>query len=369
MKKAIKYTIRSLLGLLAIVIITLLGYAIYMQENYYRIPDHQVIHIKNNQAKTLATNKTYTLTTYNVGFGAYNPKYSFFMDTGEMKNGAKTRGKYGTAVSKASELADTKGAIATIKKQNPDFAFFQEIDTNSTRSFGVNQVKMAENAFDDMGSSFAQNFHSAYIAFPLNNPHGFARSGILALSKYHIDSSERRKYFVSSSLIEKFVDLDRCFNVMRLPVKNDKELVLINSHMSAYDKGGLSKKKQLALLNHVMKAEIQKGNYVICGGDFNHAFGTKYVAHFKSEQKQHDWLAVLSQKDLASSGMRMITAQNADDVPTCRGSDIPYKKGVTYTTIVDGFLVSPNVQAVSYNIDTQFAYADHNPVKLSFSLR
>ncbi|MDK7075501.1 endonuclease, partial [Lactobacillus gasseri] len=92
--------------------------------------------------------------------------------------------------------------------------------------------------------------------------------------KYHIDSSERRKYFVSSSLIEKFVDLDRCFNVMRLPVKNDKELVLINSHMSAYDKGGLSKKKQLALLNHVMKAEIQKGNYVICGGDFNHAFGT-----------------------------------------------------------------------------------------------
>lgn len=86
-EKAIKYTIRSLLGLLAIVIITLLGYAIYMQENYYRIPDHQVIHIKNNQAKTLATNKTYTLTTYNVGFGAYNPKYSFFMDTGEMKNG------------------------------------------------------------------------------------------------------------------------------------------------------------------------------------------------------------------------------------------------------------------------------------------
>lgn len=369
MKKGIKYTFRVILAILGIIFITLIGYAIYMQANYYRIPDHQIIHIKNNQSSVLSTGKTYTVTTYNVGFGAYNPKYSFFMDTGEMKNGTKTRGKYGTAVSKASELADTKGAIATIKKQNPDFAFFQEIDTNSTRSFGVNQVKMAESTFNNMGSNFAQNFHSAYIALPLNNPHGFARSGILALSKYHITSSERRQYFVSSNLIEKFVDLDRCFNVMRLPVKNGKELVLINSHMSAYDKGGLSKKKQLALLNQVMKAEIKKGNYVICGGDFNHAFGAKYVAHFKSQQKQHDWLAVLSQKDLASSGMKMVTAKNADEVPTCRGSDIPYKKGVTYTTIVDGFLVSPNVKAVSYNIDTQFAYSDHNPVKLSFSLK
>ena len=59
---------------------------------------------------------------------------------------------------------------------------------------------------------------------------------------------------------------------------------------------------------------------------------------------------------------------NLDDVATCRGDDIPYEKGVTYTTTIDGFIVSDNVTATATNIDNSFEYSDHNPVRLSFSL-
>ena len=52
-----------------------------------------------------------------------------------------------------------------------------------------------------------------------------------------------------------------------------------------------------------------------------------------------------------------------------RGADIAYEKGTTYTTIVDGFIVSGNVQATAENIDTGFDYSDHNPVQLTFSLK
>ena len=36
--------------------------------------------------------------------------------------------------------------------------------------------------------------------------------------------------------------------------------------------------------------------------------------------------------------------------------------------MLDGFIVSDNVSATAENIDTNFAYSDHNPVKLTFRL-
>ena len=63
-----------------------------------------------------------------------------------------------------------------------------------------------------------------------------------------------------------------------------------------------------------------------------------------------------------------VEADNGFEVPTCRGADIPYTPGVNYTTVVDGFLVSDNVRASAQNIDTGFAFSDHNPVLLTFEL-
>ena len=345
------------------------AYVIYMQTHYYRIKDHQALAIKHkfSQPKELKTGATYTASTYNVGFGAYNQDFSFFMDTGKMKDGTKTQGKYGKAESNAAVLQNTNGAIKTMEKVKADFMLFQEIDTNSSRSYHVNQVQKMSQNFSNYEEIFANNFHSPYLLYPLNDPHGAVQSGLLSLSKYSIDQAVRRKYPVTTSFITKFTDLDRCFTVMSIPVNNGHKLILINSHMSAYDKGGKMRVKQLKLLNSVMESEYKKGNYVIVGGDFNHTFGRKMLTHFKSQQKVPDWVSVLSDKELAPD-MRMIHAENESTTPTCRGTDIPYQKGKTYTTVIDGFLVSKNVQATSENINTKFAYADHNPVKLSFKL-
>lgn len=78
-------------------------------------------------------------------------------------------------------------------------------------------------------------------------------------------------------------------------------------------------------------------------------------------------MAVLTEDDLAD-GVRIVRAENELEVPTCRGADIVYTKGVNYTTVVDGFLVTDNVRAAAENVDTDFAYSDHNPVKLQFEL-
>ena len=145
-----------------------------------------------------------------------------------------------------------------------------------------------------------------------------------------------------------------------------KELVLIQVHLSAYDKGGLIRAEQLALLNEVLAREREQGNYVIAGGDFNHDIAES-IESFPSGQKTPEWVYQLDSDDLAD-GYRFAKAENAAEIPTCRGADIPYEKDVTYTVVVDGFIVSDNIEAKAENIDGGFLYSDHNPVVMEFTL-
>jgi len=367
MKRVFKTVLIAVLGLLAAIALVVGGYVAYLSVHYYRIEDNFPVETKNARTAVLEKDKSYSVLTSNIGFGAYNHDFSFFMDTGEMKDGTKVQGKQARAQSKQIVLANTQGAIDTAHDANTDFCFFQEVDTNSTRSFQVNQFQKITSAFSESSSAFANNFHSVFLYYPLTEPHGAVNSGILTLSKYKTDENIRRSYPVDPSFPAKFFDLDRCFLMTRVPVSNGKELVLINSHMSAYDAGGTIRKKQITLLNQVLKTEQDKGNYVIAGGDMNHDIaGT--IQHFKSEQKVPSWVFEFPSKEL-TQGIRIVRASNADSVATCRSTDLPYTKGVNYTTVIDGFIVSDNVKATSENIDTDFAFSDHNPVKLTFQLK
>ena len=47
---------------------------------------------------------------------------------------------------------------------------------------------------------------------------------------------------------------------------------------------------------------------------------------------------------------------------------MPYVKGENYLTNVDGFIISDNITATAENIDGEYMYSDHNPVKIEFTL-
>ncbi|MDD3428878.1 MAG: endonuclease/exonuclease/phosphatase family protein [Oscillospiraceae bacterium] len=363
-KKVLKYTAIGVGAVLALVVLFVAGYIIYMQANYYRIADNTALTVTQNQTQTLQQGQAYTALTYNIGFGAYNPDFSFFMDSGTMLDGTEVTGVNSRAQSAQIAQGNTDGALAAIQAQNADFCLLQEVDEKATRSFNINQVQQISAAMQGYGSVFANNFHASYMLYPFHEPHGSVQAGLLTLSRYSVSEAVRRSYPVDVSFFTKFFDLDRAFAVLRLPVENGKELVLINSHMSAYDKGGTVRVRQLKLLNDVMAEEYEKGNYVIVGGDFNHALaGT--VNAFETQQQVPAWVYVLESTDLAS-GFRVVAGTNA---PTCRSTDIPYTKGVNYTTVLDGFIVSDNITATAENIDTDFAYSDHNPALLTFTLQ
>lgn len=367
MKKNLRKISIILLCIFAAVILIAGGYIGYLLLQYDRIDDNVALEITNAQQGELATDTAYTAITYNIGFGAYNHDFSFFMDSGTMLDGTEVTGRYSRAQSEEIVMTNINGAIAVMQAENADFYLLQEVDVKSTRSYKINEADMITNTFSGYADIFACNFHSAYLFYPFSEPHGSVDSGLLTLSRYAVTSAVRRSYPVDGSFPAKFFDLDRCFEVLRIPVAGGKELVLINSHLSAYDEGGLIRAAQFQLLNTVLQQEAEKGNYVIVGGDFNHTLcGT--IETFASQQQIPGWVYALDESMIAE-GYTVVAAENITEVPTCRSTDIPYVKGINYTAVLDGFIVSSNVEAVACNIDTDFEYSDHNPVRLTFILK
>ncbi len=376
-KKVVKITAITLAALFGLLILIVLGYVIYVAAQYYRIEDNAPLTIDGTAETPVETGRDYTVVSYNLGFGAYSPEYSFFMDTGEMKDGTKTSGIYAKGMNKADVEKNVKGQIDTLKTLSADFCFLQEVDESADRSYHINMRDEICKSLSGYASTYACNFHTANLLYPFNDPIGKSESGILTLSRYKMESAARRSFPVTDNFIDKLFDLDRCFSVHRLPISgSDKKLVMINLHMSAYDKGGTIRAKQLEMLNSILSAEYAAGNYVVAGGDFNHCLiadgfesDEEALNHYESGQKVPDWVkgSALHGDELAEGFQIKASATGA---ATCRGADIPYEKGVNYETVIDGFIVSDNVE-VTYEgtVDAAYAYSDHNPVKMTFRLK
>jgi len=87
---------------------------------------------------------------------------------------------------------------------------------------------------------------------------------------------------------------------------------------------------------------------------------------FETKQEKPEWVYGLNNDDL-NENFSFATNNN---IPTCRSTDMPYEKNVNYTVVLDGFIVSKNVDVIMVeNVDTNFEYSDHNPVYMKFVLK
>ncbi|MDE6274896.1 MAG: endonuclease/exonuclease/phosphatase family protein [Clostridiales bacterium] len=363
-KKAALITAFTAVGLVVLFVLTVVIYLLYVICGYYRLEDNLPLEVSNNIEVKATTGTPYTVMTYNVGFGAYSPEYTFFMDTGIMKDGTPTQGKYGKAISKADVEKNIGGSSGIVKEHSPDFAIIQEVDYDSSRSYGVDE-RVYFSGLAGYASTLAVNYHSSYLFYPFGDPHGKNNAGIMTLSKYRIADSTRYAFPIADGF-SKFTDLDRCFSITHIPVENGGTLSVISLHMSAYDEGGVIRKQQAELLKGVLTSEYEKGYYVIAGGDFNQDL-IGNLEKFPSDQQVPPWVNTYDQEDIPAHFS--IVADTNSEVGSCRGADVVWERGKDYTCVIDGFIVSDNVTVEGVQIiDTDFAFSDHNPVKMTFVL-
>lgn len=307
-KKVLK-TIGVLLGFIVVIV---LGYIIYLYASYHRIEDNKSLSVESHTEtkQTLTTGKQYSAITYNIGFGAYTPDFSFFMDGG----------KSSWAKSKKSVLKTVKNAGNLTKSYDPEFALIEEVDLNSTRSYHVNEYSILKKCLKNYDTVFAQNYDSAFLFYPFTQPHGSSKAGLALFSRYPIKDSLRRSLPISTSY-NKFFDLDRCYSVSRIPVDNGKYLVIFQLHMSAYGNSDKIRKGQIRMLPE---------HFSFCMDQL--------------PKKENLW-------------------------NSSRNADMKYILGKTYTVTLDGFIISDNVKCDMYkNINTGYSYSDHDPVYVKFEL-
>lgn len=375
-KKVIKITGIILLAL----VIVLAAYIIYLYASYHRIPDNQELQVEEISQNTeagneLTTEKNYSALTYNIGFGAYTPDFSFFMDGG----------KSSWAKSKDSVKETIKGAGELVASKDPDFALVQEIDLDATRSYHVNEYSILKENIPAYNCVFAQNYDSAFLFYPFTQPHGKSKAGLALFSKYPITGSLRRSFPISTSFT-KFFDLDRCYSISRVPVDNGNELVIFELHMSAYGNSDAIREGQIRMLSEDMQKEYEAGNYVICGGDFNHdlkAADTQSKASDASNNTQTDsgdsaepesWAYPFPRSELPEHFSFCLDQLSEDEKNnlwnSARNADMEYVPGETYTVTLDGFIISDNVECTKYeNVNTGYSYSDHDPVYMEFQLK
>lgn len=333
----------------------------------YRPDALEDVEIINNQNNLVMIGDTYQALTFNIGYAGLGKNEDFVMDGG-------TKGR---ADSISVVEAYFTGIKNILSENESDFYFLQEVDQKARRSYNINQVEALSNLVGSTYSShYAYNFKSIFVPFPvsLTDYIGSVESGIQTFVSYKVASSERHQFPGAFSWPLRVANLKRAMMVTTLDIQDsDKQLVLVNLHMSAYDSDGQLRDKEMAYLATFLETQKALGNYVVVAGDFNQTFPD---ADGLFPVSSNLYEAYTIEDDFLPAGYNYAIDLNH---PTCRLLNQPYEKGTKGTQyyLIDGFIVSDNIELVKIGLEEtakavtlneEFLYSDHNPVLLKFKL-
>lgn len=324
-----KNLLRVLLKFLALVLVAFLVFFFWASSPTMDEKDYAKL-IENDYSTTVSNDSIYSIVTYNVGYlsGMTNNR----------------------AVAKPKQLFDDnlKKVKEELKKVNPDIIAFQEIDYNASRSYEVNQ----EEEFSKLGYNYVAkgvNWDERYVPFPYWPPSmhfGKIISGQSILSKYELKDYERivLERVPDNPFYRDALYLERLAQVVKV-VLDGKEIVVINTHLEAFDKA-----TRIKQLNHVIDIfkEHAETHPTILLGDFN------------SDPKYKD-PAINKMFDLPGVGNVAFSKDNYD---------LTFDTKDPFERLDYIFYTENTIEYVSGKVLKNFEQAsDHLPVVMKFKLK
>jgi endonuclease/exonuclease/phosphatase family metal-dependent hydrolase len=336
-------------AVIAVIVVLIIVYALISD---YRPKEKTLVEVNEN-AGQIADSSVITLLTWNIGYAGLDKDMDFFYDGGKK-----------VATPKPQLLKNLGGIMGFLKANDSiDIILLQEVDRKSKRSYKIDEFATIK-AHEKMASNaFATNYKVFFVPVPVSSPMGSVYSGIATMSKYIPSSSVRYSFPGQYGFPKQLFMLDRCFMVNRYPMKNGKELVLINTHNEAFDPGEI-RRAQMEYLKIFVLDEYGKGNYVIAGGDWNQC-PPDFVPAFPKNLVNKEQMVLPS--DFLPAEWKFVYDNTQ---PSNRSVIAAYDPATTTTTVIDFFLLSPNIRALSVNcVDMGFTNSDHNPVRIKVRLR
>lgn len=344
------------LAILLILVLLLAAGLAYLTITEYKPADRETMAVDGNGSRSLSVGDSLTIMSWNIGYGALGDNADFFMDGGEMVTTA-------TPERLKENLA---GIAGLIKKVEPDVALLQEVDSDSSRSYHVDETAYMANLYKDDDEAESLYHSCPFVPYPLP-PMKEVHLNLQTLSKFDLTDATRYQLPIPFSWPMRTANLKRCLLVTRTPLKDsDKELVLVDLHLEAYDSGE-GKEAQTKMLRDILQKEYDKGNYVIAAGDFNQRFSNVDDSMYPHQEGL--WEVGMVDAERFAPDFRLLMDPT---VPTCRGLHAVYE-GADHDTfqyyMIDGFIVSKNLKVKSMKtLDAGFKYSDHNPIVLEATL-
>lgn len=342
--------IKILLGLLLLVVLAAGGLLGYLSLTEYRPDDIELLEVVQAARKdNVRVGERLDVLSFNTGYCGLGREQDFFMDGGSM---VRPR-------SEEDVRANLNGILSELVRQNVDIYLLQEVDFDSWRSYYTNQADTYRHGLS-LNMACAYNFKCEFVPYPWP-PLGKVESGLVTFTGLNVTEATRESLPVPFSWPVSMANLKRCLLIERVPVEGtDRELVIINLHLEAYDDGE-GKRAQTEQLMQILAAEYRNGNYVIAGGDFNQTF--EGAASYPLLDESFWQPSKVYVSDLPN-GFSFVYD---DATPTCRLLNKPYdgeRKNAQFY-VIDGFIVSDNLKVnLIETVDLNFQYSDHNPVLL-----
>jgi endonuclease/exonuclease/phosphatase family metal-dependent hydrolase len=355
MSKSLKLTVWVFALLLGVPVLLSTGFVGYLMLTEFTPEKHVAPDVKGDGREPDPAQRDFTFFTWNIGYGGLGKEQDFFYDGGKTVTPAKEAFKnYFFNIKNLVKANDTV-----------DFIFLQEVDLVAKRSWNTNEIAELEALMPDFTSAYAKNYDCRYVPLPLRDPMGKVVAGLAVFSQFRPQKAEICYFDAYFPWPTRLAMLKRCFLLFRFGLDNGRELVVINTHNSAYDSTGALRKRELFILDSAMQSEYKKGNYVIAGGDWNSNPRGFEPASIISGDK------VTNIDPPAEPGFLPGWQFVFDPLqPSNRFLDMSYQKGITRTTIIDFFVVSPNVEVTrKATIPLGFAYSDHDPVVMGVRLK
>lgn len=119
------------------------------------------------------------------------------------------------------------------------------------------------------------------------------------------------------------------------------------------------RRQELTFLRDLALEEYKRGSYVIIGGDWNSILPGVRTDQFPTKDRPGPNSRQLPEGLFpADWSWGVDTSQ-----PSNRRTNAPYRPGTTHVTVIDGFLLSPNVKIESVaTVPLGFKDTDHEPV-------
>ncbi|TRZ75234.1 MAG: endonuclease/exonuclease/phosphatase family protein [Bacteroidetes bacterium] len=352
MKRKMIYAIIIITG---IPVAAVLAMILYLQLTEYMPAPMEPVATEGKGRPIPSAKTEFSCLTWNIGYAGLGKEMDFFYEGGRNVRSSET-----------NMDNNLVRIYADLKSDDTlDFILLQEIDKESKRTYYKDQLEDIKVALPEFCSAYALNYLVKFIPIPLSEPTGKVTSGLCTFSKHPPENNERHAYDAFFSWPKRIFWLKRCFIASSYVVSGGKQLIVINLHNSAYDESGKLRSKELALLQLYLLREYQKGNYIIIGGDWNMNPKGFSADGITSGDRVYE-IKPRMEADFMP-GWQMVYDPS---LPTNRDLDTPYNKGKTGTTIIDFFMISPNVKVLNcFTVDKGFTNSDHNPVFAKFRLQ